>query len=142
MEYVTYNETGKLTGSYSQELQFEHEVCYIEVTADQRQGWTAYKANIGRDGLETAGPIPSPTPFIPEFVTMRQARLALLAAGLLANVDTAIDSLPSPTKEAARIEWDYSSTVERHRGLVQSLGATMGLTDAQLDALFIQAATL
>lgn len=81
-------------------------------------------------------------PIVPEQVTMRQARLALLAAGLLANVDTSIDSLPSPTKEAARIEWDYSSTVERHRGLVQSLGAAMGLTDAQLDALFIQAATL
>lgn len=81
-------------------------------------------------------------PVVPEQVTMRQARLALLGAGLLANVDTAIDSLPSPTKEAARIEWDYSSTVERHRGLVQSLGAAMGLTDAQLDTLFIQAATL
>lgn len=84
---------------------------------------------------------PAP-PVVPEQVTMRQARLALLGAGLLANVDTTIDSLPSPTKEAARIEWDYSSTVERHRGLVQSLGAAMGLTDAQLDTLFIQAATL
>jgi hypothetical protein len=79
---------------------------------------------------------------VPEQVTMRQARLALLAAGLLANVDAAINLLPSPMKEEARIEWDYSSTVERHRSLVQALGGTMGLTEDQLDALFIQAATL
>lgn len=79
---------------------------------------------------------------VPEQVTMRQARLALLGAGLLSMVDTTIDSLPSPTKEQARIEWDYSSTVERHRGLVTSIGAALGLTEAQLDHLFITAATL
>jgi len=81
-------------------------------------------------------------PVVPEQVTMRQARLALLGSGILTNVDIAINALPSPSKEAARIEWDYSSTVERHRGLVQSLGAAMGLTEAQLDNLFITAAAL
>lgn len=85
---------------------------------------------------------PAPPPVVPEQVTMRQARLALLGAGLLASVDTAINSLPSPMQEEARIEWDYSSTVERHRSLVQALGGAMGLTEAQLDALFIQATTL
>lgn len=79
---------------------------------------------------------------VPESVTMRQARLALLGAGLLANVDTAINSLASPAKEQARIEWDYSSDVQRHRSLVSTLGAALGLTEAQLDALFIKAATL
>lgn len=87
-------------------------------------------------------PKPVPPPVIPEQVTMRQARLALLGAGLLARVDTAIDALASPAKEAARIEWDYSSTVERHRSLVATLGAALNLTDAQLDALFITAAGL
>lgn len=73
---------------------------------------------------------------------MRQARLALLGAGLLSSVDVAINALSSPAKEAARIEWDYSSTVERHRSLVATLGAALGLTDAQLDTLFIQAKEL
>ncbi len=39
-----------------------------------------------------------PPPGIPQEVTMRQARLALLGAGLLGGVDAAIASLPSPTK--------------------------------------------
>lgn len=83
----------------------------------------------------------APVP-VPQSVTMRQARLALLQAGLLSNVDAAIATLPSPQKEAATIEWEYSQTVERHRPFVLTLGAALGLTSEQLDDLFIQAATL
>lgn len=79
---------------------------------------------------------------VPQIVTMRQARLALLGAGLLSAVDAAIDALPEPQKSAARIEWDYSSEVHRSRAFVQQLGAALGLDDQQLDALFTQAATL
>jgi len=85
----------------------------------------------------------SPPPAaVPLVVTMRQARLALLGAGLLAQVDTAIDALASPAKEAARIEWEYSQEVHRDRPFVQTLGAAMGLSDEQLDALFTTAAGL
>lgn len=79
---------------------------------------------------------------VPEMVTMRQARLALLSVGLLTNVDTVINSLPSPQKEAAQIEWQYSSAVERNKSLVQTLGPLLGLSEDQLDDLFIEAATL
>ena len=79
---------------------------------------------------------------VPSSVTMRQARLALLGAGLLASVDAAIDSLPSPQKEAARIEWEYATEVQRSYGLVPMMGAALGLDDAALDALFIEAAAL
>lgn len=78
----------------------------------------------------------------PQVVTMRQARLALLGAGLLDDIDAAINSLPSPQKEAARIEWEYATEVQRSSGLVPMLGATLGLDDAALDALFIEAAAL
>ena len=81
-------------------------------------------------------------PAVPPTVTMRQARLALLGAGLLAAVDTKINSLTEPTRSAARIEWDYSRVVERHRGLVLTLGQELGLSEAQLDQLFIQASKL
>jgi hypothetical protein len=78
----------------------------------------------------------------PQEVTMRQARLALLAAGKLAGVDAAIDALPEPQKTAARITWDYSSVVLRHQPLVLQLAPAIGLTDAQLDNLFLQAKAL
>ena len=93
------------------------------------------------DGETLTPPPHGPAP-VPAAVTMRQARLALLGAGLLTSVDTAIDSLPSPQKEAARIEWEYATEVQRSSGLVPMMGVALGLDDAALDALFIGAAAL
>ena len=81
-------------------------------------------------------------PTVPQEVSMRQARLALLGRGVLGQVDAAIDSLPSPDSEAARIEWDYSSVVARNSPLVTMMGAALGLEAAALDELFITAARL
>lgn len=83
-----------------------------------------------------------PAPVVPGAVTMRQARLALLNAGLLSQVDVLIGALPSPQKEAAQIEWEYSQEVQRHNGFVSLLAPSMGLTEAQLDQLFITAGGL
>lgn len=99
-------------------------------------GWT-YDPDSG----EFSPPPPQPEP-VPQSVTMRQARLALLQAGLLAQVDTAIDALPEPDKSAARIEWEYSQEVHRDRPFVAMLAPALGLDDEALDALFIHAATL
>jgi hypothetical protein len=76
---------------------------------------------------------------IPAEVTMRQARLALLEAGLLTTVETAIASMSGPVGEAARIEWEYSSTMKRTQPLVLALGAQLGLSETDLDNLFLSA---
>ena len=81
-------------------------------------------------------------PVVPHAVTMRQARLALLGAGALAGVDAAINAMPEPTRSAARIEWEYSQEVQRHNGFVAALGPALGMSSAQIDALFVAAAKL
>ena len=81
------------------------------------------------------------TPVPPE-VTMRQARLALLAAGKLAGVDAAIASMPEPQKTAAQIEWEYGNALQRSNPFVAQLGAALGLDDAAIDAMFVEAAKL
>lgn len=83
-----------------------------------------------------------PTVIVPSVVTMRQARLALLALGKLTAVEAAIAALPSPQKEAAAIEWEYSNEVQRHNGFVSLLAPSLNLTEADLDQLFIDAAKL
>jgi hypothetical protein len=75
-------------------------------------------------------------------VSMRQARLALLGAGILGQVQPFIDSLLSPEKEAAQIEWEYAASVERTSPLVTGLVASLGLSDADLDNLFQTASEL
>jgi len=75
-------------------------------------------------------------------VTMRQARLALLAIGKLQDVSAAINSMPSPQKEQAQIEWEFAATVDRNSTLFQSLASSLGLTDVQIDTLFTEASKL
>lgn len=114
----------------------------------ERRSWllidknTEYSDFDGTTYSVSANPASPPPRPVPTSVTMRQARLALLGAGKLAGVTAAINALPSPQKEAAQIEWEYSQTVERNRGFVLLLGAALGLTDAQLDGLFVAAAGL
>jgi hypothetical protein len=77
-------------------------------------------------------------PAVPASVTMRQARLALYGAGLLPSVESAI----SAAGPVAQIEWSAAGEVFRSSGLVPQMGAALGLTEPQLDALFVQASTL
>lgn len=82
------------------------------------------------------------SPPVPQEVTMRQARLALLAIGKLNQVAPAIESLTGADRDIARIEWEFSSAVVRSRSLVVMLGHVLGLDDEALDQLFITAARL
>ncbi len=76
-------------------------------------------------------------PPVPQSVTVRQARLALLRAGLLDAVDAAIAAIPDPVQRtAAQIEWEYATVIERNSPLVTSLAAGLGLTAADIEALF------
>lgn len=80
---------------------------------------------------------------VPASVTRRQARQALLLAGLLDSVQPAIEALADPVlRGMAQIEWDDSQAFERHRPLLVSLGHAIGLDDAGLDDLFTTAAGL
>ena len=81
-------------------------------------------------------------PAIPDEVTMRQARLALLGAGKLAGVEAAIASLQEPHKTAASIEWEYGNALQRSNPFVAQLGAALGLDESGIDALFVEAAKL
>ena len=84
-----------------------------------------------------------PVVVVPQSVTRRQARQALLLAGMLDLVDPAIAAIPDATARGlAQIEWQDSQDFERHRPLLVSLGTALGLNSAALDQLFITASTL
>lgn len=80
-----------------------------------------------------AQPVADP---VPQVVSMRQARLALLASGMLDQVNAAIAAMPGTEGAAARIEWDYAQEVRRDSPLVLGLAPLLSLDDAQLDSLF------
>ena len=76
---------------------------------------------------------------VPDVISMRQARLALLGSNLLAAVTTAITS---GTDEALKIEWEYSTECKRDWQSLITMATALGMTDLQLDELFILGATL
>ena len=76
--------------------------------------------------------------YIPTSLTMAQARIALLDAGLLDTVEAGIAQMP----RAAQIKWEFAATVDRSDSLTQALAAALGLAEPQLDALFTAGAAL
>jgi hypothetical protein len=76
-------------------------------------------------------------------VTMRQARLALLSAGLLDDVESAIADIEDQVqRKAAEIEWEYAQTVNRDSQFTMQLAEGLGLTEEQLNNLFTVASSL
>lgn len=79
---------------------------------------------------------------VPEAVTARQARLALLGAGVLGMVKQALASMPGIEGDVARIEWEYAQEIRRDSPLIGALAPALGLTGEQIDDLFRSAESL
>ena len=78
----------------------------------------------------------------PPAADQRQARLALSAAGLLAQTEAALAAMEGPEGDVARIEWQWAKTIQRDHPMIAALGTALGLTSAQIDNLFRAAAAL
>ena len=111
------------------------------LAADLGADAPAYQALMDEIAATYVPPEPEP-PYIPQSVTPRQARLALFGAGLLDQVEMAIESMEDPTKTVAKINWEYATAIVRTDEWVVGLGGALGLTDEQLDQLFITASEL
>lgn len=87
-------------------------------------------------GNSPSKPIPTPQPITE--VSAAQARIALLNVGLLAPAETKAKAAGGATA----IWWEYATTWHRSNQYVNTLGASMGLSDAAIDLLFKQAAEI
>ena len=85
---------------------------------------------------------PAPINPVPQNVSMRQARLALLGAGLLSTVDAAIAAQAEPLKSQIEIEWVYATEIDRQWPTLLALAPALGLDSEDLDNLFIAASQL
>lgn len=82
-------------------------------------------------------------PVVPVTVVSKaQAKLALLDAGLLDTVETALGSMEDAEGQRARIEWNDRTEFHRDHQFIGMLAAVIGLSNAQIDDLFEKAAQL
>lgn len=95
-----------------------------------------YSVNLNENGRpESLSVISS----VPQVVSMRQARLALLKSEILTDVENAIKN---GTDQELKIEWEYAIEIRRDWENLINLATSLGLTDDNLDDLFILAGTL
>jgi hypothetical protein len=97
---------------------------------------------IFQGGAWVVADVVPPAPVVPEMVSMRQARIALLLSGHLASVTAAISGMPGMEGDVARVEWEYAQEVRRDSPLIVALAPVLGLSQEQLDGLFVQASNL
>jgi hypothetical protein len=77
-------------------------------------------------------------PKVPYSITPRQARLALNFYDLRSSVDAAMLMASQNIKD----EWAFANEIRRDWPALQVLAASLGITNTQLDELFIYGATL
>jgi hypothetical protein len=112
-------------------LAYEAEDGRTVVVDAGRPGWAAAVA---------AGPaafVPPP-PEIPQEVSRFQGLAALMDAGLLADVNAAL----AAAGPLAQLAWAEASVFRRHSPLIAAMAAGFGLTEEQVDALFVAAAQI
>lgn len=99
----------------------------------QNPGYLAWRAAGNTPTPYTAPPAP-----VPGTVTPFQAKAALYAAGLLPAVEAAIAASP----KLAQLAYSDATEFTRDSPTIAALSAQLGLTSAQVDALFVAASKI
>lgn len=67
----------------------------------------------------------------------------LIINGLYGNIQPMIDSIEDPTERLlTQVFWDASTEFDRNHPTLVELGTALGLTEAELDMMFINASKL
>lgn len=113
--------------------------------ADTRHGeeiWTA--SNAGH-----YGPIAEFTPPTAEErrasmppLSASQIRIALARNSMIANVPPALDAMDEPARSEAVIMWEYATSFRRDGAVIMALFDALGMSAAEADALWAEAAAI
>jgi len=84
----------------------------------------------------------NPPPVLPmqpvDIISMRQARLQLIALDQYDAVNAAINNM----SQTAQVEWEYATEIQRRNPLVSAMQQLLGWSEDETDNYFIEAAKL
>jgi hypothetical protein len=95
---------------------------------------------IADGGLEIADYVAPPAALLP--LSARQFHLALALNGLAEPLEDAIATIPEPSQTLIRIEFERATEFRRDYPLLVSLSTALGLTDEQVDGMWLEAGAL
>ena len=97
----------------------------------------------GAELLPEPEPVPVQTSGVPQSVSRAQGKLALIGAGLWPAAIAFVDGISDPVQKAyAEVALNDTQEWRRDSPFLTSATAALGLTEEQLDALFITAGGL
>jgi hypothetical protein len=79
---------------------------------------------------------------VPDEVPLWRIRAILAIQGKETQINAAINSLPDPPKTAALYVWQYGTVIERNSATVQFIQSALEMTNAEVDAIFIEAVNI
>jgi hypothetical protein len=80
---------------------------------------------------------------VPFMVSRRQLKLQLVLSGFdMSGINDLIESLPEPDRTYARIGWEDATVFERTNPQLNAMSQMLGLSEYQLDVIFIEAEKL
>lgn len=109
---------------------------YIDPTGFNK-GWSL-EPQEGLGLIEYVEAIPKPERAVPQSVSRYQARAALHEAELLSLVEAYFSGLPASS--LGRLAWQEAPTVSRNSEALLAAATALGLSEDQIDELFIRAA--
>lgn len=94
------------------------------------------------DGTQFVRPVmPEPEPVVPESVTRAQGKAALIQADLMPGVLAFVSSIADPKDRAlAEVTMNDTDVWRRDNAFLTNAAHSLGLSDAQIDELFVTAA--
>ena len=117
-----------------------NDVAYAYLTDEEAETYSDLTL-VSQEEIEELGDVVKI--LIPESITKRQAKQQLLLDGKLSQVQEVINSIYDETKRMmAQLYWDDSTEFERNHPTLTEIGAALGLTEAELDMMFINASKL
>ena len=117
-----------------------NDIAYAYLTDEEAETYSDLTL-VSQEEIEELGDIVKI--LIPESISKRQARQQLIIDGLYNNVQQIIDSIEDPTQRLlTQVFWEDSNTFERNHPTLVELGTALGLTEAELDMMFINASKL
>ena len=78
----------------------------------------------------------------PSEVALWKLRFVLVQMGLEESIINAMNQLPEPQKTAATYIWNYGNSIDRQSSTIAFIQIVLGLSDTQVNNIYIQANSL
>lgn len=112
----------------------------VQITREHPD-WPAYLAWLSTGGVPQA-PAATPPPDLPSPVPMSVTRYRALAAMHMAGIIGDVETIIADMHPLTQLAWQAAATFRRDSPLLKSVSLQLGMTDAEVDALFVMAASL